>query len=116
MKTTMRNILISVFGCGAVLGMLGAQLPESAEKADPWKSLRPLIEEPKGRNARGRGLYQLRQGRQETYVAAVPHRRLRKSIRIGEHIRGPPHDRIYQHRDRKYRAGLAGAGKLPNSK
>ncbi len=43
MKTTMRNILISVFGCGAVLGMLGAQLPESAEKADPWKSLRPLI-------------------------------------------------------------------------
>ena len=114
MKTTMRNILISVFGCGAVLGMLGAQLPlhSGFEQID----LSAAGEEPKGRNARGRGLYQLRQGRQETYVAAVPHRRLRKSIRIGEHIRGPPHDRIYQHRDRKYRAGLAGAGTLPNSK
>lgn len=43
MKTTMRRVLIFSFGCGLVLGLLGAESPKPAEKIDPWKPLRALI-------------------------------------------------------------------------
>jgi hypothetical protein len=43
MKTTIRNVLIFLFGCGLALGLLGAESAKPVEKTDPWKPLRALI-------------------------------------------------------------------------
>jgi hypothetical protein len=43
MKTMMRRILIFPLCCGAALGLLAAESPKPAEKADPWKPVRALL-------------------------------------------------------------------------